>query len=108
MKARLAVAKQMQLKFFGGGCDRCKMPWALVSNHCTDYIIYPGGGVGIFVLCEDCWLGLGQAQFRWPYYERTWKKAHASLRPFSDLALLKTAVWNEKNEPNREGILLLK
>lgn len=109
MAARLAIAPAMQAKFYGfSGCERCLLPWPLVPSHSTDVETdSDGSGWGVSPLCEDCWSELGRGEFRWPYYESSWRKYSAANRPVSDLELIRKAVMAEKDEPRRRGIMLM-
>lgn len=108
MKARLAIAPQMQQVFYGfSGCMRCGLPWPLVPGHTTDYKHNADGGRGVSPLCEDCWDELGVGKFRWPYYEAAWKKWHweQGMDP-GDFELIRKAVMEEKGGGTR-GVLLM-
>ena len=74
-----------------GACARCNRPWPETEIKVTQYTAEDG----CFVLCVDCWVELGDAQSRQPYYDAlmdTWD-ADAELRE-----LVRAAVARE-SEP---------
>ena len=72
-----------------GWCGRCKMPWAGVESHCTNYTDVRG----CFPLCEDCWNSL-TIEERLPYYRLLWSSWTVEHRP--DWELIEKAVEEGK------------
>lgn len=75
-----------------GTCNKCNTPWKYAEPHST-YLVGSEKGValtdesgedivfitvssGVFALCEKCWLELGTAKARAPYYEVHWHDVH--------------------------------
>jgi hypothetical protein len=48
-----------------GGCLRCGDRWNWKKEHHTQVT----DGTGMFPLCQECWLTLGTAEKRYPFYE---------------------------------------
>lgn len=71
-----------------GCCFRCKMPWASVKSHSTNYTKTEG----CFPLCEDCWESLTVKE-RLPYYYLLWMSWESKHRPN----------WNLIEEAVRDG-----
>jgi len=61
-------------------CYRCKMSWASVERHCTNYTETRG----CFPLCEKCWKSL-TIEERFPYYRLLWASWSQENRPAWEL-----------------------
>ena len=72
-------------------CQRCGLPWTVVSSHSTQY----DGQRGCFPLCVLCWDALTVDE-RMPYYHRLWESWDTEDDP--PWHMIQAAVLNEGND----------